>query len=110
LRRQAASRRWESILGVRLPLFVLTATADRVVDSGKVRAYLDPLLRSYANRFMEIDAGHAVQFEQPDVLANALIEFIHSPRRILLLGNQFLTSISVRTRNSVSIPHLTTRR
>jgi pimeloyl-ACP methyl ester carboxylesterase len=56
----------------------MTATGDRIVDNHKVRAYLGPLLSSPGNRFMEIDAGHAVQFERPDELAAALLEFIRA--------------------------------
>ena len=75
---EVQERSWEAILGVRLPLFVITATADRIVDNHKVRVYLEPLVGSPRNRFMEIDAGHAVQFEQSDELAKALIEFIRA--------------------------------
>jgi pimeloyl-ACP methyl ester carboxylesterase len=75
---EVQERSWEAILGVRLPVFALTATADRIVDNHNVRAYLEPLLHSPDNCFMEIDAGHAVQFERPDELAMALIEFIRT--------------------------------
>jgi L-alanine-DL-glutamate epimerase-like enolase superfamily enzyme/pimeloyl-ACP methyl ester carboxylesterase len=73
---EVQERSWEAVLGVRLPLLAMTATGDRIVDNQKVRAYLGPLLSQPGNRFMEIDAGHAVQFERPDELATALIEFI----------------------------------
>ena len=73
---EVQERSWEAILGIRLPLFVMTASADRIVDNQKVRAYLGPLLAAPGNRLMEIDAGHAVQFERPDELATALLEFI----------------------------------
>jgi L-alanine-DL-glutamate epimerase-like enolase superfamily enzyme/pimeloyl-ACP methyl ester carboxylesterase len=73
---EVQERSWEAILGVRLPLFAMTATGDRIVDNQKVRAYLGPLLGSPGNRFMEIDAGHAVQFERPDELAAAVLDFI----------------------------------
>lgn len=49
---------------------------DRIVDNQKVRAYLAPLLGRPGNRSLEIAAGHAVQFERPDELAAALLEFI----------------------------------
>jgi L-alanine-DL-glutamate epimerase-like enolase superfamily enzyme/pimeloyl-ACP methyl ester carboxylesterase len=75
---EVQERSWEAILGVRLPLFAMTATGDRIVDNQKVRAYLEPLLAVPGNRFMEIDTGHAVQFERPDELAAALLEFIHA--------------------------------
>jgi len=73
---EVQERSWEAILDVRLPLFATIATADRIVDNQKVRAYLAPLLALPRNRFIEIDAGHAVQFERPDELAVALLDFI----------------------------------
>jgi L-alanine-DL-glutamate epimerase-like enolase superfamily enzyme/pimeloyl-ACP methyl ester carboxylesterase len=75
---EVQERSWEAILGVRLPIFVMTATADRIVDNQKVRAYLAPLLAAPGNRFMEIDAGHAVQFERPDELSEAMLAFIRN--------------------------------
>ncbi len=73
---EVQERSWEAILGVRLPLFAMMASEDRIVDNQKVRAYLAPLLAMAGNRSMEIAAGHAVQFERPDELAAALLEFI----------------------------------
>ncbi len=73
---EVQERSWEAILGVRLPLFAMTASADRIVDNNKVRAYLGPLLAAPGNCLKEIDAGHAVQFERPDELAVALLEFM----------------------------------
>jgi L-alanine-DL-glutamate epimerase-like enolase superfamily enzyme/pimeloyl-ACP methyl ester carboxylesterase len=75
---EVQERSWEAILDVRLPVFAMTATADRIVDNQKVRAYLAPLLSSPGNRLSEIDAGHAVQFERPDELAVALLDFIRA--------------------------------
>ncbi len=73
---EVQERSWEAILGVRLPIFALTASDDRIVDYQKVRAYLAPLLGLPGNRSLEIAAGHAVQFERPNELAAALLEFI----------------------------------
>jgi L-alanine-DL-glutamate epimerase-like enolase superfamily enzyme/pimeloyl-ACP methyl ester carboxylesterase len=75
---EVQERSWEAILGVRLPVFAVTATGDRIVDNHKVRTYLGPLLASPGNCLREIDAGHAVQFERPDELAQALLEFIRA--------------------------------
>ncbi len=75
---EVQERSWEAILGVRLPLFAMTATGDRIVDNQKVRSYLAPLLAVPGNRLLEIDAGHAVQFERPDELAVAVLEFIRA--------------------------------
>lgn len=73
---EVQERSWEAILGVRLPVFAITGTGDRIVDNQKVRGYLAPLFERPGNRVTEIDAGHAVQFERPDELATALLEFI----------------------------------
>ena len=73
---EVQERSWEAILGVRLPLFAMTATGDRIVDNQKVRGYLAPLLGKPGNRSRRSTAGHAVQFERPDELAAALLDFI----------------------------------
>jgi pimeloyl-ACP methyl ester carboxylesterase len=77
---EVQERSWEAILSVKLPLFALTATGDRIVDNQKVRSYLAPLFAVPGNRWMELDAGHAVQFERPDELAAAVLEFIGEHR------------------------------
>jgi L-alanine-DL-glutamate epimerase-like enolase superfamily enzyme/pimeloyl-ACP methyl ester carboxylesterase len=78
---EVQERSWEAILDVRLPLLAVTATGDRIVDNQKVRSYLSPLLAAPGNRSIEMDAGHAVQFERPDELAAAVLDFIgeHAP-------------------------------
>jgi pimeloyl-ACP methyl ester carboxylesterase len=73
---EVQERSWTSILDVRLPMFAITATGDRIVDNQKVRGYLGAQLERPGNRFAEIDTGHAVQFERPDDLADALVAFI----------------------------------
>jgi len=70
---------WSAILQIKSPIFLLTATGDRIVDNRKVLQYTGPLLKaSPANHVMEVDAGHAVQFEKPEELAEALVDFIRS--------------------------------
>jgi pimeloyl-ACP methyl ester carboxylesterase len=73
---EVQERSWESILAVRLPIFAVTATGDRIVDNHKVRAYLGGLMQAPGNRWMELEAGHAVQFERADELAGAMLGFI----------------------------------
>ena len=76
---EVQERSWEAIHQVELPIFALTATGDRIVDNRKVREYIGPLMdASPANRWMEVESGHAVQFEMPEVLAEALLSFIDS--------------------------------
>ena len=41
-----------------------------------MRSYLAPLFAAPGNRWIEIDAGHAVQFERADELATAVLDFI----------------------------------
>lgn len=70
---------WLAILQIRSPIFLLTASGDRIVDNRKVLQYTGPLLQaSPANHVMELDCGHAVQFEMPEPLAEAILEFIRS--------------------------------
>ncbi|MFN7919129.1 MAG: alpha/beta fold hydrolase [Bryobacteraceae bacterium] len=73
---EVQERSWEAVLRVRVPLFAVTATRDRIVDNHKVRTFMAPVLEAEGNRWMEIDAGHAVQFEQAEALARAMIGFI----------------------------------
>jgi L-alanine-DL-glutamate epimerase-like enolase superfamily enzyme/pimeloyl-ACP methyl ester carboxylesterase len=86
---EVQERSWESILGVHLPLFALTATGDRIVDNNKVRTYLHQLLAQPGNTVREIDTGHAVQFEQPEQLAEMLLGFIATvprPAQVAVAG------------------------
>lgn len=76
---EVQERSWEAILGVRLPMFALTATGDRIVDNAKVRAWIAPVLeQAPASHLVEVDTGHAVQFERADELAAELVTFIRS--------------------------------
>lgn len=78
---EVQERSWEAILGVRLPVFALTATGDRIVDNVKVRNWIGPVLdRAPVSRLLEVDTGHAVQFEQADELADELVTFLRSCR------------------------------
>lgn len=73
---EVQERSWEAVLDVRLPVLAITATGDRIVDNRKVREFLSPLLARPGNRWLEVDAGHAVQFERPDEIAGALTDFM----------------------------------
>jgi pimeloyl-ACP methyl ester carboxylesterase len=76
---EVQERSWEAILGVRLPMFALTATGDRIVDNAKVRAWIAPVLeQAPTSRLVEVDTGHAVQFERAEELATELVTFIRS--------------------------------
>ena len=70
---------WSAILQIASPVYLLTASGDRIVDNRKVLQYTAPLLAaSAANQVDEVDCGHAVQFEMPEVLADSLLGFIRS--------------------------------
>ena len=73
---EVQERSWEAILGVRLPVLAIAATGDRIVDNRKVREYLAPLFARPGNRWLEVEAGHAVQFECADEIAGAIIDFM----------------------------------
>ena len=74
---EVQERSWEAILGIRLPVFALTASGDRIVDNAKVRAWIAPVLEQAAmGRLLELEAGHAVQFERADELAAELVNFV----------------------------------
>lgn len=79
---EVQERSWESILRVKLPMFMVTATGDRIVDNHKVHAYLAPLLQTSKNRLMELETGHAVQFEQAEELSQALLDFIEAQKHL----------------------------
>nr|MBP6824288.1 alpha/beta hydrolase [Acidobacteriota bacterium] len=79
---EVQERSWESILKVKLPMFMVTATGDRIVDNNKVRAYLAPLFQTSKNRLMELETGHAVQLEQAEELSRALLGFIAAQKNM----------------------------
>jgi pimeloyl-ACP methyl ester carboxylesterase len=60
-----------------LPVRAVFGRQDRLVDNDRVRAFL----RSHPDLAVrEVDAGHAVQFEQPDALAQLLAGFVAEAR------------------------------
>ncbi len=70
---------WYAIPRIKLPVYVLLAVNDRIVDNSKVQEYLTSLIESSPlNKFSSIKTGHAVQFDQPDELAKRLSEFLES--------------------------------
>ncbi|MBM3792459.1 MAG: alpha/beta fold hydrolase, partial [Acidobacteria bacterium] len=70
---------WSAILGVNLPILMILATGDRIVDNRKATEFLAPLINaSPRNRLVTIDAAHAVQFEKTDELTENILSFINS--------------------------------
>jgi L-alanine-DL-glutamate epimerase-like enolase superfamily enzyme/pimeloyl-ACP methyl ester carboxylesterase len=72
---------WSAVLSLALPMLVILATRDRIVDNRKVTEFLTPLINgSPQSRFVTIDAAHAVQFEKTEELAESILSFIRSTR------------------------------
>ena len=79
---EVQERSWEAILGVRLPVFAMTATADRIVDNQKVRAYLAPLLGSPGNRIdgdrrRDTRCSSSGRTSWPVACSNSFVEAAH---------------------------------
>jgi L-alanine-DL-glutamate epimerase-like enolase superfamily enzyme/pimeloyl-ACP methyl ester carboxylesterase len=70
---------WTAMLDVSLPMLVVLATRDRIVDNRKTTEFFAPLFdASPHNRLVTIDAAHAVQFEKAEDLAEGILSFIKS--------------------------------
>jgi L-alanine-DL-glutamate epimerase-like enolase superfamily enzyme/pimeloyl-ACP methyl ester carboxylesterase len=70
---------WSAVLAVTLPMLVVLATGDRIVDNRKATEFLSPLIdASPQNRLVTIDAAHAVQFEKTEELTGNILSFIKS--------------------------------
>jgi L-alanine-DL-glutamate epimerase-like enolase superfamily enzyme/pimeloyl-ACP methyl ester carboxylesterase len=70
---------WSAILAVKVPMFAILATQDRIVDNRKVTEYLTPLIESSPrNRLDIIEACHAIHFEKTDELTRTILSFITS--------------------------------
>jgi L-alanine-DL-glutamate epimerase-like enolase superfamily enzyme/pimeloyl-ACP methyl ester carboxylesterase len=70
---------WSAILAVEVPMLVILATEDRIVDNHKVIEYLTPLIEgSPRNSLGTIEACHALQFEKTEELTQSILSFIMS--------------------------------
>jgi pimeloyl-ACP methyl ester carboxylesterase len=70
---------WSAVLGIALPMLVILATRDRIVDNRKATEFLTPLINaSPQNRIVTIDAAHAVQFEKAEELTERILSFLSS--------------------------------
>jgi 3-oxoadipate enol-lactonase len=67
----------DAVAGLRMPALVVGATQDHMVPVLHSRRLRDRILGA---RYVEIDAGHAVLFEAPDPLADALLAFLAEVR------------------------------
>ena len=68
---------WYAILNNRLPLLAITAGNDRIVDNNKVMKFIGHMFSTNKqNQQISIKSGHAIQFEKPDEVANAILDFI----------------------------------
>jgi L-alanine-DL-glutamate epimerase-like enolase superfamily enzyme/pimeloyl-ACP methyl ester carboxylesterase len=68
---------WSAILNNRLPLLAILAENDRIVDNNKVMQFIGHMFSADKhNRHISINSGHAIQFEKPDEVADAMLQFI----------------------------------
>lgn len=63
-----------------LPVLAVFGKHDRLVDNDGAQAFLRQQLRGPAPIIEELDASHAVQFEQPEQLASLVAQFIGQHR------------------------------
>jgi L-alanine-DL-glutamate epimerase-like enolase superfamily enzyme/pimeloyl-ACP methyl ester carboxylesterase len=69
---------WTAIRKINIPLLMITAKNDRMVDNDKVLEFFGYLFTSNENRnrMISLESGHAVQFEKPKEVATQIIDFI----------------------------------
>ncbi len=68
---------WSAILQSRLPMLMILAEKDRIVDNPKVNQFLGHLFsKESRNRLFRIDSGHAIQFEKSAEVATDILSFI----------------------------------
>jgi L-alanine-DL-glutamate epimerase-like enolase superfamily enzyme/pimeloyl-ACP methyl ester carboxylesterase len=71
-----------AVFAVTLPMLVVLATGDRIVDNRTATELLSPLIDAAPqNRLVTMDAAHAFQFEKTEELAESILSFIRSIRR-----------------------------
>lgn len=70
---------WSAMLQNRLPVLVMTAEQDRMVDNRKVRQFIDHFFSDEPeNRLISLNSGHAIQFEKAEEVASAILNFIRN--------------------------------
>lgn len=70
---------WYSMLQNKLPLLVIIADRDRIVDNNKVTQFIKPFFdSSELNKMTVLDSAHAIQFEKPSEVAAEILSFIES--------------------------------
>ena len=69
---------WRAIPKINLPVLVITARNDRMVDNKQVQQFIRHLFTAYENqnRLISLKSGHAIQLERSKEVATELIEFI----------------------------------
>ena len=66
------------------PTLVIFGANDRLVDNKKVETLIRNNIKTDYLKFESVDAGHAIQFDEPEKLAKLLSSFvIDSSRRVL---------------------------
>lgn len=68
---------WAAVFQNQLPMLAVIAENDRIVDNNKFQQVVGPLFEnSPKNRLFRLESGHAIQFEQPDEVADMILDFI----------------------------------
>jgi L-alanine-DL-glutamate epimerase-like enolase superfamily enzyme/pimeloyl-ACP methyl ester carboxylesterase len=69
---------WRAIPKINLPVLVITARNDRMVDKKQVQQFIRHLFTAdeNQNRLTSLKSGHAIQFERPKEVAIEMIDFI----------------------------------
>ncbi|MDD4356095.1 MAG: alpha/beta fold hydrolase, partial [Smithellaceae bacterium] len=87
-----------AMLKNRLPVLVIMAEQDRIVDNNKVKQLLDPLFfDNKGNQLITLSSGHAIQFEKPEEAALAILNFIRNLNS--RISSRSLTHESARAYN-----------
>jgi L-alanine-DL-glutamate epimerase-like enolase superfamily enzyme/pimeloyl-ACP methyl ester carboxylesterase len=73
---------WAAMPKINIPLLMIMAQNDRMVDNIKVQEFFGPLFTSNENqnRMISLESGHAVQFEKSKEVATEMLNviYIHS--------------------------------
>jgi pimeloyl-ACP methyl ester carboxylesterase len=68
----------------RIPVLAIFGSQDRLVENDRVKQILKEQVKSAALTIDTLDTGHAVQFEEPEKLAEIMTRFVSSvPRRMV---------------------------
>ena len=68
---------WGAILQISVPMLMILAENDRIVDNRKVQQFIGhKFSEKYQNRLAKFDSSHAIQFEMPRQTAKEIYSFM----------------------------------